>query len=208
MGNFCNFNYLTNMQGISPHNLTLLLKRVAEDNEEAFRELFDRYKSSFYAVAFRMSRSAYVAEEIVQEVFVQIWLKRQLIAEAKNPSGYLITILHNCVYAHFRKSAKEKRIQDLLTETRQEHEPGPEWVLLEKEHRGLIEKIINRLPPQQKTIYKLAKQEGISREKIANQLNLSPNTVRNHLAAAVEYLRISLKKGISGLFLTIMIILS
>lgn len=196
------------MQGISPHNLTLLLKYIAEGSEEAFRELFDRYKSSFYAVAFRMSRSAYVAEEIVQEVFVQIWLKRQLIAKARNPSGYLMSILHNCVYAHFRKAAKEKRIQELLAETMQEHEAGPEWVILEKEHRGIIEKIINRLPPQQKMIYKLAKQEGVSREKIANQLNLSPNTVRNHLAAAVDYLRIPLKKGISGLLLAITIIFS
>lgn len=194
------------MREISPHNLTLLLEDLAEGNEGAFRELFDQYKSSFYAIAFRMLRRADMAEEIVQEAFVQIWVKRQHIAEAKNPSGYLITILHNCVYAYFRKYAKERRMQSLFAESRQEHDPGPEWILLEKEHRGVIEKIINRLPPQQKLIYKLAKQEGISREKIANQLNLSPNTVRNHLAAAVEYLRISLKKGIFGLLLTIQII--
>jgi len=55
------------------------------------------------------------------------------------------------------------------------------------------------MPSQQKIIYKLAKQEGISREEIARRLNISPNTVRNHLAAAVEYLRARLKTEASSI---------
>jgi RNA polymerase sigma-70 factor (ECF subfamily) len=53
------------------------------------------------------------------------------------------------------------------------------------------------MPPQQRLVYKLAKQEGWSREEIAERLNISPNTVRNHLAAAVEFLRSYFKKGAS-----------
>jgi RNA polymerase sigma-70 factor (ECF subfamily) len=176
-----------------------LLEQVSQDNEEAFRKVFDHYKAPFYATAFKMTHAAGTAEEIVQEVFVMLWVKRKLAARAKNPQGYVFTILHNCIYAHFRKLAQERLLRSKAGQEEEESESPIESLLLEKEHRGIIENVISRLPPQQKIIYKLAKQEGMSREEIARQLNISPNTVRNHLAAAVVYLRNSLKKNASAL---------
>ncbi|MBX2923530.1 MAG: RNA polymerase sigma-70 factor [Chitinophagaceae bacterium] len=187
------------MQGTPTYDITTLLEQVSQDNEEAFRMIFDHYKAPFYATAFKMTRAAGTAEEIVQEVFVTLWMKRKLAARAKNPEGYIVTILHNCIYAHFRKLARERQLRSTVKQAEEESESPVESLLLEKEHRGIIEKVISRLPPQQKVIYKLAKQEGMSREEIARQLNISPNTVKNHLAAAVIHLRNSLKKDISAI---------
>jgi RNA polymerase sigma-70 factor (ECF subfamily) len=187
------------MPGTLPYDITTLLEQVSQDNEEAFRKVFDHYKAPFYATAFRMTHAAGTAEEIVQEVFVMLWVKRKLAARAKNPEGYVFTILHNCIYAHFRKLAQERLLRSKAGQAEEESESPVESLLLEKEHRGIIENVISRLPPQQKIIYKLAKQEGMSREDIARQLNISPNTVRNHLAAAVVHLRNSLKKNASAL---------
>ena len=64
-----------------------------------------------------------------------------------------------------------------------------ETLLQEKEIRFAFESIVNKIPPQQKIIYRLARQEGITRDEIAEKINLSPNTVRNHLAAATSFLR-------------------
>lgn len=193
-------NFLqTNMQKDLPYNIQILLKQIAEDDESAFRGVFDHFKEPFHAAAFKMTRSADIAEEIVQEVFVALWEKRKLVASAKKPEGYLFTILHNSIYTHFRKIAQERKLKSKIAQAEDKSENQIETLLLEKENRTILENVISRLPPQQRLIYKLAKQEGVSRDEIAKQLHISPNTVRNHLATAVEYLRAYFKKNESAI---------
>lgn len=176
-----------------PYDIKILLKQIAEDDEQAFRRVFDHYKAPFHATAFKMTRSTDIAEEIVQEVFVTLWVKRKLIAIAKKPEGYVFTILHNCIYAHFRKLVLERQLKSKMSQAEEQSENRIETLLLEKENKTIIENVISRLPPQQKLIYRLARQQGLSREKIALQLKISPNTVKNHLSAAMDYLRAYLK---------------
>jgi RNA polymerase sigma-70 factor (family 1) len=185
-----------------PYQIKILTKQMAAGDEQAFRTIFDYYKSPFYATAFKMTRSAHIAEEIVQEVFVTVWIKGQLIAAASRPADYMFTILHNCIYAHFRKIARERQLKSQLVKEQDESEDLIELLLLEKENKAILENVISHMPAQQRLVYKLAKQEGWSREEIAERLNISPNTVRNHLAAAVEYLRRYFKKGASVIIWT------
>jgi len=185
-----------------PYHIKILLKQIAAGDEYAFRIIFDHYKAPFYGAAFKMTRSAHIAEEIVQEVFVTIWVKRELIAAAGSPADYIFTILHNCIYAHFRKLALERKLKSHLKEERNESEELIETLLLEKENRAILENVISQMPPQQGLVYKLAKQEGWSREEIAKRLNISPNTVKNHLAAAVKYLRSYFRNAASVLIWT------
>ena len=181
----------------SGHEIKTLIKQIAEDDEVAFRTIFDHYKTPFYSAAFKMTRSGSLAEEIVQEVFVKIWVKRKLIATAKRPADYIFTILHNCIYAQFRKLALEDKLKTTLAQDSEESEDSIQLLLLEKENKAILENIINQMPPRQRLIYKLAKQEGWSREEIAKGLNISPNTVRNHLSAAIEFLRNYFRKNAS-----------
>lgn len=193
------------MQKDLSYEIQLLLARIAEDDEQAFRAIFDRYKAPFYAIAFKMTRSAAIAEEIVQDVFVTLWIKRNLAGTAKKPEKYLFAILYNSVYTHFRRLVQEHKLKSKMAQAEDKIEDRIETLLLEKENRSILENIINRLPPQQRLIYKLAKQEGVSREEIARRLNISPNTVRNHLATAVNYLRASLKQNESAITRTIIL---
>jgi RNA polymerase sigma factor (sigma-70 family) len=181
-----------------PYDIIKLLKDLANSDEQTFRLVLDHYKAPFHSTAFKMTRSEDIAEEIIQEVFVTIWMKRKLVADSEKPEGYLFTILHNSIYSHFRKLAQERRLEFKLDQQREDSYNNIETLLIEKEDRATLENVINQLPPQQSLIYKLAKQEGISREAIASQLEISPNTVRNHLAAAVERLRTCLKKSVSA----------
>lgn len=183
------------MQLNSQYRIEILLKQLGKGDEYAFRSIFDHYKTSFYSAAFKMTRSAHLAEEIVQEVFVAIWVKRQLIAGANRPENYIFTILHNCIYTQFRRIARERQLKSQLKKEQEEGEDIIESLLLEKENKAILENVISQMPPQQRLVYKLAKQEGWSREEIAQGLNISPHTVRNHLAAAVEFLRSYFKKG-------------
>lgn len=182
-----------------PYEISILLKQVAGGDEQAFRLIFDYYKEIFYSVAFKMTRSQNISEEIIQEVFVTLWEKRKLIAGANRPDSYVFTILHNSIYAHFRKLAHERQFKLKLELQIENSENSIETRLDEKENRIILENIINQLPLQQKLVYKLAKQEKLSRHEIARQLNISPNTVRNHLSSAIENLRNSLKREVSTL---------
>ena len=177
------------------YEIKALLRQVAEDDEQSFRAIFDHYKAPFHAAAFKMTRSPHIAEEIVQEVFVTLWVKRKLVAAASRPEDYIFTILHNSIYAHFRKLARERKLKSQFAQENEESEDIIELLLLEKENKAILENVISQIPHQQQLVYKLAKQEGWSREEIAKHLNISPNTVKNHLAAAVEYLRTYFKKS-------------
>lgn len=188
------------MSTIDLHTNNELFIQLAGGDETAFGALFNTYKHSFYATAFKMTHSADIAEEIVQEVFIALWDKRVQVAAARNPIGYLVTILHNSIYAHFRRIVQERRLKQKMTDENMEPEENPvEALLLAKENRQLLQAVIGQLPPQQQLIYRLSKQEGLSREEIAAKLNISPNTVRNHLSAAVEFIRTYFKKEASAL---------
>lgn len=177
-----------------------LFRQVSEGDENAFRLVFEQYKAPFYTAAYKMVRSAELAEDIVQEVFITFWNKRELVAQADNPEAYLFKMLHNAIYTQFRKLVQERQLKQALTdEDMESEEDSVEALLLEKENRNLFETLIGQLPAQQQMVYRLAKQEGLSREEIAEKLQISPNTVRNHLASAVEFIRNYFKKEASGL---------
>ena len=191
------------MKPNTPYNdgtVVLLLLRIGGGDETAFREVFDHYKARFHSAAFKMTRSAELAEDIVQEVFIALWDKRKKVAAAKNPEAYLFTILHNSIYAQFRKLALERQLKKKLSEEPEAMEENPvEMLLLEKENRELWENVVSSMPAQQQLVYRLSKQEGLSREEIAQKLNISPNTVRNHLSASIEFIRLYFKKGASAI---------
>lgn len=183
------------MQKNLPYDITFLIKQISEDDEQAFRKFFDHYKTIFYATAFKMVQAAVIADDIVQEVFVTLWIKRKLVAAADCPKSYVFSILHNCIYAHFRKLVLEQKLKSKISCVEESNENPIEKILFEKETRTLLNDIINQLPPQQKLVFQLAKQDGFSRDKIATMLNISPNTVRNHLSTALQYLRNFYKKS-------------
>lgn len=167
-----------------------LLQRISEGDEIAFRKLYDLYKERFYAAALKMTRSPDTAEEIVQEVFVSLWMRRTALLNIENPTSYLFTIVYNSISAHFKKLALEKMMKQKVSERMPEGECLTEDRLIEKENTQLLQHIIDALPPQQQLIYHLSKEEGLSREEIASRLQISPNTVKNHLLKACKYIRL------------------
>lgn len=185
-----------------------LFKRVAEGDEHAFQLIFDAYKNIFYAAAYKMTNDNSAAEEIVQEVFINLWVKRHLVARAKQIDAYLFGILHNVVYQHFRRQAKVFRLKRELAIRQDTSEDSIEQLLLDKEMRQVFESVIDQLPSQQKLVFRMAKQDELSREEIAKKLNLSPNTVRNHLAAAMDFLNRHLWKSVFCLLFAIILMCS
>jgi RNA polymerase sigma-70 factor (ECF subfamily) len=169
-----------------------LLSEIAAGDERAFKKLFDLYKERFYAVALKMTRSDEVAEDIVQDVFMNIWNKRETLVDIDNPSSYFFTAVYRRIYHHYRRIAQEKKLLQVVPPVKESVNTTDEIVLARESNR-LIWQAISKLPPQQQRVFKLSKQEGLSREDVARQLQISPNTVRNHLADALKFIRTFLR---------------
>lgn len=165
-----------------------ILRLVSLGDEKAFRILFDHYKDRFYWVALKMTGLEVIAEEMTQEVFIQIWKQKDAVAEIENPDAYFFTVLYRQVYRFYKKTAVEKKMKLAVAEAPFAKNFTDETVLAKESERFIHEAVL-RLPSQQQLVFKLSKQEGLSREQIARQLNISPNTVRNHLAEAVKNIR-------------------
>jgi RNA polymerase sigma-70 factor (family 1) len=171
-----------------PYHDKELLRRIAEGDERAFRILFDGYKNRFYAVALKMTRSDTIAEEMVQEIFLKIWQNRTQLVNIDNPDAYFFTALYRQVFRHYKKLSLERKLLNLIAQSPAFRNITDETVLAHESNR-LINEAIAKLPPQQQLVFRLSKMDGLSREQIAEQLHISPNTVKNHLAEAIKTIK-------------------
>jgi RNA polymerase sigma-70 factor (family 1) len=176
-----------------------LLRQIAEGDEKAFRVFFDLYKSRFYSVTLKMTRSDSLAQEIVQEIFMKIWQNRSTLPGLVNPDSYFFTCLYRRIYRHYKKLALERKLLQVIAESPTFQNITDETINANESER-LIKMALAKLPPQQQLVFKLSKQDGLSREQIAEKLQISPNTVRNHLAHAIQFIKSDLRTASFILF--------
>ncbi len=163
----------------------------------AFRQIFHYYTPRLLPFVFSMVKSDAVAEEIVQDVFLKLWTNRVEVAQKEAPSSWLFTVAANQSLTFLRRMSVERRyIDKVKAEIDQAWFQNPtEDLLFLREDEALLKKAIDALPPQQKLIYTLSRHEGLSHKEIADQLNISPNTVKNHIVTAVRALREFIQKA-------------
>ena len=172
----------------------------------AFGTIFELYKKRVFAVALKMLKSETEAEEIVQDVFLSIWLAKAKLSDINNPEAYLFTITYNTIYAYLKKASRNKQLLNTIIDHLSQIQNITDETIAVHETGKLINEAIQQLPLQQRTIYELCKQEGLSYDEIAEHMHLSSNTVRNHLAEAMKKIRAFLKKA-TVLFMQLMLFL-
>jgi len=177
------------LRNIKNNNEQQLIKEVAAGSSLAFTTLFELYKNKIFTIAFRITRSVPVAEEIVQDVFVKLWLHRERLADVAYFRAYLFTSARNETFTALKKAAKHPTFMFGLTDVEHfidtENETSPEAA----DNKVMLQKAIERLPPQQAIVFRMIKLEGFSREETAEKLRLSPATVKVHLALALRSVR-------------------
>jgi RNA polymerase sigma-70 factor (family 1) len=166
-----------------------LLQRIAAGDTAAFTALFDAYKDRIYTIALRLTDSQHIAEEIVQDVFLRIWVKRENLAAVEHFRAYLFTATRNQVFNVLKRLGRHRRVTG---ELQADHAPEPadtDFLLLDKEYQAILREAIDQLPPQQQQVYRLMKEQGLKRDQVAEQLAISPQTVKAHLAQAMRSIR-------------------
>ena len=171
------------------YNERELIQLITQGDEQAFTKLFDHYRNKIYGIALKLTHSTTLVEEITEDVFLKIWVRRCALNEIENFSAYLFTIAKNEAYKILKQTAKDYKIV-LLAENNETiaHENSEDY-LMDKEYTSLLQKAIDRLPRQQKQVYQLIKEEQLNRHEVAGILHIQPETVKFYLAHAMKNIR-------------------
>jgi RNA polymerase sigma-70 factor (family 1) len=168
---------------VIPFENTLLL-RVAKGDEQAFAELFYAHHQRLGAHIYRITESMDLAEEVVQDVFLKIWLSRETLASIQNFGAYLYVLSKNHALNCLRKLAKERLHQKTIEENAlvqaSTEESGDD------NYYALLDKAIDHLPPQQQKVYLLSRHSRLKYDEIARQMGLSRETVKKYLQASTH----------------------
>jgi len=167
----------------------LLLKEVANGNEKAFRTLYDAYFNHLSAYIYKLCKSRAATEEIVQEIFVKLWVNRSLLTDIAILDAYLFTMARNKTIDHLRRLAKETRLISVLSNRLPEHSNNIEDKLNAAALQLLIEEALEPLGEQKKKIFHLSRNEGLSHDEIAEIMQLSKSTVKNHLSETLKHVK-------------------
>ena len=182
-----------------------LYEQVAKGDENAFRVLFDHYRLRLLSFVFRLCKSPSASEEILQEVFVKIWQYRERLAEVEFPEQYILAIARNQTYNHLHQVSRDHRRRRQLWSTICESENQTVEQLDLKESQILVQKAVEGLSDQQKEVFRLSRQEGLTHEQIAERLRLSRSRVKNILVEALAHIRRYLRLHISPVVLLLLI---
>ena len=178
------------MGDTTDHNAYELQKQVALGDEQAFKALFDRYHHRLYQYIFKMVKSKNVAEELVMDVFLKLWLGRDLLADIENLDGFLFKVAYNKSIDFFRAAAKDKQLGSLLYDQIEiPSQSQTDSRLLLQEYEKKIREAIDLLPPQRRKIFQLSREEGLTHARIAEELGISKNTVANTIVEARQFIK-------------------
>lgn len=170
-----------------------LFKEVSEGDERAFQHIFTRYYPRMISFAGMMVKSPYAAEEIVQEVFIRLWEQRDLLAEVKSPENFVFIVIRNHTFNYLRAAANEQNRREQLWEALQQRAADETITLEMQEADQFFEKILAKLSPQQQKIFRMSREEGFSHQQIADELQLSKDTVKKHIANSLKVFKSYLK---------------
>ncbi len=169
------------------YNEKLLISRVADGDEKAFGIIVNLYWKNIYSQALTYVKSTHLAQDIVQDVFLKVWEKRQALTNIDRFDSYLFIIARNLIISGLRKKLTMPLNNDMQNFTIESS--CPDTMYSHKQLNEVILKAIDLLPKQQKTTYLLSRNEGLNYEAIAAQMELSKETVKKHIGRALNFLR-------------------
>ena len=188
------------------HNESDLLLLASQADKEAFTTLFHLYKHKLYGYIFRLTESEMLAEDIVQDVFMKLWSDHTSLGSIDNFASYLFRMSKNHVINHFKRMAHETLIMTEICGQKPAGYNDTHDMIAMKEVEKLLAEILEKLPAQQKKIYHLSREEGRSHDEIADLLNISPNTVKNHIVQAMSTIRTQLRRHADSMLVIVSII--
>lgn len=182
-----------------------LLVLVNQGDQRAFAELFNAYYKQLGEYVFKLTESIEITEEIVQDVFVKIWLKRENLLEINNFCNYLFILSKNQTLNQLRKKAADDVMKLEWIKESDAEVSVSDSTPSTQDYREMLDLVIEKLPPQQKKVYKLSREGHLKHSEIAKILNISPETVKKYIKLALRFIKSELSGEIDEVIVVILI---
>lgn len=171
-----------------------ILKELSLGSESAFEDLYKLYFKSSFDLALYITKSKYLSEETVSDVFALIWKNRSKLSDIKDWEAYLYIMVRNKAFYYRKKkqARKTESFEDLSYFVDIDNSETPLDDLQHKELNNQVRRVLNALPERMKLIFYLVKEKGVSHKELAKQFNLSERTINAHITEATRRLRDSI----------------
>ena len=161
----------------------------------AIDAIYNSYSKKLYSFTFSLLKDHGQSEDLVQDVFVTLWEKRDQINPDLNFENYLFTICYNSVRKFFRRKNIEHKVKDYLLKNSPESIPETANTVIYNDLMDVVESAVEKLPPRRKLVYKLSRQEYMQIREIAESLSISSRTAECHLYKALSFIKQELDKA-------------
>jgi RNA polymerase sigma-70 factor (ECF subfamily) len=179
-------------------NDKVLLDRLTKGDENALNEIYLIYWQDLFLSAYNVLRDKAACEDIVQDLFLQLWQKREVLQITASLRAYLFTAVRYNVFRQIRtgkvRSELFEYIEERMDVTAADH------LLEEREMNLQVARAVAALPEKCREVYKLSREEELSHKEIATKLNISTKTVENQITIALKRVRSSLNTFVIVLF--------
>ena len=163
------------------------IRKIVNGDEFAFNRFMEHYSSRLYHYTFALLGQKEPAEEIVSDVFFEVWKNRKDLEQINNMDAWIQTITYRKAISFLRKeTGKCDLLFDEIGEFIFDPVQSPDEEMISKEEIARINEAIQQLPPKCKHVFFLAKVDGLPYKDIADILNISVKTINNHIAFALE----------------------
>ena len=176
------------------HHERHLLKQLAKGDAEAFRELYQLHWENLYIKAYKRLSSPELSEEVVQQLFLDLWEKRKTMKIKSSLTAYLHGMLKKKILQHFRDQYLQDNHRQIIKIEHQDHDATLEQRII---HRDILERVdllIQDLPTQSRRVFELSRKQWLSNSEIASKLRISNKAVEYHINYALRYLRNNCKE--------------
>lgn len=181
------------MNAYTDHTDIALVKLTKEGDHKAFTELYERYRLQVYKHAFLFHQDYDKAQDVMQEVFVKLWQKKENIEIKSNFAGYIQSIVRHIILNQIAHQKIAQKHYDYTEWNQVNQSNAVEDYIIEKELTEILQSKIDKLPRKMKEIFILSRQEQLSHQEISDQLKISTKTVRQQIYNALLNLKSNLK---------------
>ena len=168
-----------------------LLALLAESNEQAFSEIYDRYWKLLFAIAYSHVQNIQLTEDIVHDVFASLWAHRNH-SEISSLQNYLASATKYIVFATIKRKKRERAY--LVSHTNILTDPAAENAIDHKLLLEFVRKEMDRLPEKCRLVFKYRTENGLSNREVAQRMNTTTKTVENQINKALRHLKDSIKR--------------
>lgn len=181
------------------NNDEVLFLALKKSNKKAFTLLYEKYWEQLYYIAYQHTQSIYESEDLVHEVFIDLWKNRKKIKIEKTVSSYIFTSLKYKIFRLYDKKSVRKKYNDRIKQNGSVSLNVTEMDLSFNELYDLIEQEIEKLPERCKLIFKMRRLEDYSIEEVAKKLEISTNTVNNQMTKASKILKVKIGEYLNSI---------